>query len=292
MSTNKKFTEEELVEQVSNWIDANVELLQTAQILSKKIAFLGLINNFRPLPFELLPKEENGYDLVVYMDHPLKSYEFYVKQEDKILLDDNEMTRDECINLIVDTHDETAKIYSKFSLSVQSRNYTEINQMISHELKLYRAFIEPELKAVKKKLQDTPECGLTNPSDGSVSYLNRVMGRWDLALLWETCPFVVVKNPEETAKVQELVNEFKNAEEKKSALLKAMEKLCLMSGMDVEVRTDSKDTEMDASGWLNFDETGLPKIGPVIHAVKIAVYSKFEGNVRKEAGSSSKLLIK
>ncbi len=285
MSTNKKLTEAELVEQVSTWIETNIELFQTAQILSKKIATLGLINNFRPLPFELLPKEDNDFDLVVYMDHPLKSCEFYIKEADKILLDETLLTQDECINLIIDTHDETAIIYSKFSFSVQSRNYTEINQMISHELKLYRAFIETELKSIKKKLQDTPECGLTNPSDGSVSYLNRVMGRWDLALLWETCPFVVVKNPEETAKLQEMVNEFKNAEEQKSALIKAMEKLCLMSGMDVEVRTDSKETEMDASGWLGFDETGLPKIGPIIHAVKIAVYSKFEGNFRKETPS-------
>jgi hypothetical protein len=71
-----------------------------------------------------------------------------------------------------------------------------------------------------------------------------------------------------------------------------MQRVCLISNMDVQVITDSKDTEMDASGWLSLDKFGVPQVGPLLHVVKINVFSRFEGNVRKEAGSSSKLLIK
>jgi hypothetical protein len=69
-----------------------------------------------------------------------------------------------------------------------------------------------------------------------------------------------------------------------------MQKLCALCDMDVEIRTDSKDSEMDASGWVTFDEFGIPKIGPLIHAVKINIYSKFEGNLRKEQFSKGILL--
>jgi hypothetical protein len=69
-----------------------------------------------------------------------------------------------------------------------------------------------------------------------------------------------------------------------------MQKLCVMSDMDIEIRTDSKETEMDAPGWVTLDELGIPKIGPLIHAVKVAAYSKFEGNLRKEQPFSRLIL--
>jgi hypothetical protein len=102
----------------------------------------------------------------------------------------------------------------------------------------------------------------------------------------------VISNSALTSEVESRVEEFKTQEKLTAAFLNTMQKVCLTSNMDVQVITDSKDTEMDASGWLSLDKYGVPQIGPLLHVVKINVFSILEGNVRKEAGSSSKLLLK
>jgi hypothetical protein len=116
------------------------------------------------------------------------------------------------------------------------------------------------------------------------------MGRWDLALLWSPCPFVVVSDPEATTILQDRIYDFKILEQESCQVINNMQKLCVMSDMDIEIRTDSKETEMDAPGWVTLDELGIPKIGPLIHAVKVAAYSKFEGNLRKEQPFSRLIL--
>jgi hypothetical protein len=152
--------------------------------------------------------------------------------------------------------------------------------------------LEPKLKEIKDYLKSIENVGLTSPTDGTVSYLNRVMGRWDLALLWDTCPFVVVSNTELTESVKKEVESFKTFEKEWSSLLNTMQKACLTSKMDVQVITDSKDNEADASGWLSIDKFGVPQIGPLLHVVKINVYSILEGNMKKDVASPTGLIYK
>jgi hypothetical protein len=71
-----------------------------------------------------------------------------------------------------------------------------------------------------------------------------------------------------------------------------MQKACLTSNMDVQVITDSRDTEADASGWLSVDKFGVPQIGPLLHVVKINVYSILEGNMKKDVASPTGLIYK
>ena len=291
--------QDNLYNNILNWISNNQDKVTIAQNLAKRVDELKLINSHRALPFQITPTDDPEiFKLIVFMDHPKRgSFEFYVTDDGISVknLDNLEQSypifnQEELINFIDKFEDDDLKIFIDFRNAIDSRNYTIINKIISSELRKYKEIIEPELKSIKKYLTTTENAGLTNPSDGTVSYLNRVMGRWDLALLWSPCPFVVISNPEETEKLQDKIYNFKILEQESCALINNMQKLCAISDMDVEIRTDSKDSEMDASGWVTFDELGIPKIGPLIHAVRIVVYSKFEGNLRKEQVSSGLLL--
>ena len=289
-----------LYNNILNWISNNQDKVIIAQQIAKKIDELKLINSHRALPFQITPSEENPetFKLTVFMDHPkIGSFEFCILDEGISIknldnLDESWdlFTQDELINFIEKFNDEDLNTFIDLRSAIETRNYTIINKIISSELKKYKQIVDPEFKSIKKYLTTTENIGLTNPSDGTVSYLNRVMGRWDLALLWSPCPFVVVSNPVETEKLQDKIYDFKIKEQESCSLINNMQKLCALCDMDVEIRTDSKDSEMDASGWVTFDEFGIPKIGPLIHAVKINIYSKFEGNLRKEQFSKGILL--
>lgn len=289
-----------LYESLLSWIDNNQSKVAIAQKMANEINNLHLINSYRKLPFEIVPvdNEAEEFKLTVFLDHPkLGSWDLAILDDGISItnLDKPEEVHDlktyeNIFDFINEFDDENAKIYHDFQLAVESRNYTIVNKLLSSELKKYHEAIDSELKSIKKVLTSTENSGLTNPSDGSVSYLNRVMGRWDLALLWTPCPFVVVSDPELTASLQDRIYDFKILEQESCQVINNMQKLCVMSDMDVEIRTDSKDTEMDASGWVTLDELGIPKIGPLIHAVKVVAYSKFEGNLRKEQPSSRLIL--
>jgi hydrogenase maturation factor len=289
-----------LYESLLSWIDNNQPKVAIAQKMANEINNLHLINSYRKLPFEIVPvdNEAEEFKLTVFLDHPkLGSWDLVIlydgisiKNLDKPEEVHDLKTYENIFDFINEFDDENAKIYHDFQLAVESRNYTIVNKLLSSELKKYHEAIDNELKSIKKILTSTENSGLTNPSDGSVSYLNRVMGRWDLALLWTPCPFVVVSDPEITASLQDRIYDFKILEQESCQVINNMQKLCVMSDMDVEIRTDSKDTEMDASGWVTLDELGIPKIGPLIHAVKVVAYSKFEGNLRKEQPSSRLIL--
>ena len=289
-----------LYESLLSWIDNNQSKVAIAQKMANQINNLHLINSYRKLPFEIVPtdNEAEEFKLTVFLDHPkLGSWDLTILDDGISItnLDKPEEVHDlktyeNIFDFINEFDDENAKIYHDFQLAVESRNYTIVNKLLSSELKKYHEAIDSELKSIKKVLTSTENSGLTNPSDGSVSYLNRVMGRWDLALLWTPCPFVVVSDPELTASLQDRIYDFKILEQESCQVINNMQKLCVMSDMDVEIRTDSKDTEMDASGWVTLDELGIPKIGPLIHAVKVVAYSKFEGNLRKEQPSSRLIL--
>lgn len=289
-----------LYESLLSWIDNNTSRVSMAQNIANKINNLNLINSYRKLPFEIVPVNDEATDfkLTVFLDHPKKGSWDLVVLDDEISLTNLDKPQelypskvfDDIDAFIEEFDDEDSKIYHEFQSAVEFRNYTIVNKLLSSELKKYHEAIDTELKAIKKILTTTENSGLTNPADGSVSYLNRVMGRWDLALLWSPCPFVVVSDPEATTALQDRIYDFKILEQESCQMINNMQKLCVMSDMDVEIRTDSKETEMDASGWVTLDELGIPKIGPLIHAVKVVAYSKFEGNLRKEQPSSRLIL--
>ena len=281
-----------LYESLLSWIDNNTSRVSIAQNIANRIKNLNLINSYRKLPFEIVPadKEANDFKLTVFLDHPKKGSWDLVVLDNGISLTNldkpeeaYELKTYENIFYFIDGfNDDDSKIYHEFQLAVEARNYTIVNKLLSSELKKYHETIDSELKSIKKLLTTTENSGLTNPGDGSVSYLNRVMGRWDLALLWSPCPFVVISDSEATASRATAVV--------LRGHINNMQKLCVMSDMDIEIRTDSKETEMDAPGWVTLDELGIPKIGPLIHAVKVVAYSKFEGNLRKEQPSSRLIL--
>ena len=294
-----KINESELFENLEKWIGYNVDVIVKAQTISKKINEAKLLHIHRSLPFEILPVDDvaSDFKLTVFLDHPCKdTIEIILNRSESYVLDDQENKKillDEDIdNLITNSNNEENKIYQKFIESIHQRNYTEVNKVINSELSQYRMKLEPKLKEIKDYLKSIENVGLTSPTDGTVSYLNRVMGRWDLALLWDTCPFVVVSNTELTESVKKEVESFKNFEKEWSSLLNTMQKACLTSKMDVQVITDSKDNEADASGWLSIDKFGVPQIGPLLHVVKINVYSILEGNMKKDVASPTGLIYK
>jgi len=294
-----KINESELFENLEKWIGYNVDVIVKAQTISKKINEAKLLHIHRSLPFEILPVDDiaSDFKLTVFLDHPCKdTIEIILNSSESYVLDDQENKKillDEDIdNLITNSNNEENKIYQKFIESIHQRNYTEVNKVINSELSQYRMKLEPKLKEIKDYLKSIENVGLTSPTDGTVSYLNRVMGRWDLALLWDTCPFVVVSNTELTESVKKEVESFKTFEKEWSSLLNTMQKACLTSKMDVQVITDSKDNEADASGWLSIDKFGVPQIGPLLHVVKINVYSILEGNMKKDVASPTGLIYK
>jgi len=294
-----KINESELFENLEKWIGHNVDVIVKAQTISKKINEAKLLHIHRSLPFEILPVDDiaSDFKLTVFLDHPCKdTIEIILNRSESYVLDDQENKKillDEDIdNLITNSNNEENKIYQKFIESIHQRNYTEVNKVINSELSQYRMKLEPKLKEIKDYLKSIENVGLTSPTDGTVSYLNRVMGRWDLALLWDTCPFVVVSNTELTESAKKEVESFKTFEKEWSSLLNTMQKACLTSKMDVQVITDSKDNEADASGWLSIDKFGVPQIGPLLHVVKINVYSILEGNMKKDVASPTGLIYK
>ena len=262
-----------LYESLLSWIDNNTSRVSMAQNIANKINNLNLINSYRKLPFEIVPANDEATDfkLTVFLDHPKKGSWDLVVLDDEISLTNldkpqesyTSRTYDNIDDFIEEFNDEDSKIYHEFQSAVESRNYTIVNKLLSSELKKYHEAIDFELKAIKKILTTTENTGLTNPADGSVSYLNRVMGRWDLALLWSPCPFVVVSDPEATTALQDRIYDFKILEQESCQMINNMQKLCVMSDMDVEIRTDSKDTEMDASGWVSKNAT----VGPVLFTI-------------------------
>jgi len=290
-------TEQELFIKFEKWICDNVEAVKRAQDISKKISDLNLINPNRSLPFEMSPVDDNfdDYNLIVFVDHPrYQSINLHVKENETYFFDEDDKPEtkikmsDSELNEFLNTHsDEDVKTYREFLDFIEKRNYTEINKIINSELSKYRENINPRLIEIKKYLSSNENTGLTNPKDGTVSYLNRVMGRWDLALLWDDCPFVVISDAEKTQEIISRVDTFRKFEKIESGLIHTLQKSCLISDMDVQVLTDSKENEMDASGWLSLDELGVPQVGPLIHVVKINVLSKLEGNMRKGSKSSN-----
>ena len=294
-----KISESELYKRLNKWIGHNVDVVEKAQSISKKINDANLLHIFRSLPFEILPidDEVTDFKLIIYLDHPsFDTVEININRTEIFILDDhgakNLLTEKDVDELIDQSNDENNSIYVDFVDSVSNRNYTQVNKIINLELAKYRSKIDSELKLIKDYLKSIENVGLTNPSDGTVSYLNRVMGRWDLALCWETCPFVVISNSEMTEEVKNKVENFKLFEKKAAALLNTMQKTCLSMNMDVQVITDSKDNEADASGWLSIDKFGVPQIGPLLHVVKINVYSILEGNMKKDMSSPTGLILK
>ena len=294
---NINLTEQELFIKFEKWICDNVEAVKKAQDISKKISDLNLINPNRSLPFEMNPVDENfdDYNLIVFVDHPrYQSINLHVKENEIFFFDEDDKPEtkikmsDSELNEFLNTHsDEDVKTYQEFLDFIEKRNYTEINKIINSELSKYRENINSRLIEIKKYLSSNENTGLTNPKDGTVSYLNRVMGRWDLALLWDDCPFVVISDAEKTQEIISRVDTFRKYEKIESGLIHTLQKSCLISDMDVQVLTDSKENEMDASGWLSLDELGVPQVGPLIHVVKINVLSKLEGNMRKGSKSSN-----
>jgi hypothetical protein len=294
-----KINENELIQKLDQWIGQNVDTISKAQEISKKIIDAKLSHINRTLPFEILPIDDlaSDFKLIIYLDHPKTDTTELFIDKDGVFILDNENKKyfiddQDLEDFITQSNDEINVFFQKFLEAIEKRNYTEVNKLINQELANYRSSVDPAIKEIKSFLTSIDKMGLTNPTDGSVSYLNRVVGRWDLALTWENCPFVVISDSDLTLEVKTKVNDFKTFEKLESGLLNSMQKVCLISSMDVQVITDSKDTEMDASGWLSLDKFGVPQIGPLLHVVKINVFSMFEGNVRKEAGTSSKLLIK
>lgn len=295
---NINLTEEELFNKFEAWICNNVNSVKRAQDIAKRVSDLYLINPNRSLPFEMNPCDDtfDDYNLVVFIDHPrYKTIDLHVKENEVFFFDetDNPETKikmsESELNEFLNTYaDQDIKIYREFLNFIEKRNYTEINKIINSELSKYKLNIEKELASIKKYLSSIENVGLTNPKDGTVSYLNRVMGRWDLALLWDVCPFVVVSDSAKTEEIKENVDRFRSLEKIQSGLIHTLQKTCLVSDMDVQVITDSKETEMDASGWLSLDELGVPQVGPLIHVIKINVLSKFEGNLKKQ---NTKLII-
>lgn len=297
---NINLTEQELFIKFEKWICDNVEAVKRAQDISKKILDLNLINPNRSLPFEMNPVDDNfdDYNLIVFVDHPrYQSINLHVKENETYFFDedDNPETKikmsDSELNEFLNTHsDEDVKTYREFLNFIEKRNYTEINKIINLELSKYRENINPRLIEIKKYLSSSENTGLTNPKDGTVSYLNRVMGRWDLALLWDVCPFVAISDSEKTEEIKIKIDSFRKFEKIQSGLIHTLQKSCLIADMDVQVITDSKENEVDASGWLSLDELGVPQVGPLIHVVKINVLSKLEGNMRKGSKSSNLIL--
>lgn len=293
-------TEEELFIKFEKWICDNVEAVKRAQDISKKISDLNLINPNRSLPFEMNPVDDNfdDYNLIVFVDHPrFKTINLHVKDNELFYYEDDdnlefkvEFSQSELNSFLESRSDVDVKVYVEFLKFIEKRNYTELNKIINSELSKYREKIDKNLKEIKKYLSDIENAGLTNPKDGTVSYLNRVMGRWDLALLWDVCPFVAISDNEKTEEIKQRVNSFKEMNAFESGLIHTLQKSCLVANMDVQVITDSKENEMDASGWLSLDELGVPQVGPLIHVVKINVLSKLEGNMKKDLSSSSILL--
>jgi hypothetical protein len=137
-------------------------------------------------------------------------------------------------------NDEDIKIYHEFQLAVEARNYTIVNKLLSSELKKYHETIDSELKAIKKLLTTTENSGLTNPGDGSVSYLSRVMGRWDLALLWSPCPFVVVSDPEATTILQDRIYDFKILEQESCQVINNMQIIPEKKGIEARFSGKTK----------------------------------------------------
>ena len=294
-----KISESELYKRLNKWIGHNVDVVEKAQSISKKINDANLLHIFRSLPFEILPidDEVTDFKLIIYLDHPcFDTVEININKTEIYILDGhgvkNLLTEKDVDVLIDQSNDENNSIYVNFVDSVSNRNYTQVNKIINLELAKYRSKIDSELKQIKDYLKSIENVGLTNPSDGTVSYLNRVMGRWDLALCWDVCPFVVISNSEMTEEVKKTVENFKLFEKKAAALLNTMQKTCLSMNMDVQVITDSKDNEADASGWLSIDKFGVPQIGPLLHVVKINVYSILEGNMKKDMSSPTGLILK
>jgi len=283
-----------------SWIEKNNNKVILAQNIAIKIKELNLLNSYRKLPFEIVPINDDSTDfkLTVFLDHPKKGSWDLIVLDDYISLVNldkpnkfyDSKTSDEIYHFIEEFNDEDSRIYNEFQIAVESRNYTIVNKLLSSELKKYHEAIDSELASIKKFLSKAENAGLTNPSDGSVSYLNRVMGRWDLALLWSPCPFVIVSDPDGTKNLQDKIYDFKLLEQDSCQMINNMQKLCVLSDIDVEIRTNSRENEMDASGWVTLDELGIPKIGPLIHAVKVIAYSKFEGNLRKAQPSSGIIL--
>lgn len=294
-----KINETELFEKLEKWIGFNVDVIVKAQIISKKINEAKLFHIHRALPFEILPVDDvaSDFKLTVYLDHPSNdTIEIILNRDEAYTLDDDEnktiLSDDDIEKIIAHSNDENNLIYQSFVDSISVRNYTEVNKIINSELSKYRSKLDPKIKEIKDYLKSVENVGLTSPTDGTVSYLNRVMGRWDLALLWDVCPFVVISNAEQTENVKIKIEEFKAFEKSSSSLLNTMQKACLTSNMDVQVITDSKDTEADASGWLSVDKFGVPQIGPLLHVVKINVYSILEGNMKKDVASPTGLIYK
>lgn len=294
-----KINETELFEKLEKWIGFNVDVIVKAQDVSKKINEAKLFHIHRVLPFEILPVDDvaSDFKLTVYLDHPSNdTIEIILNRDEAYTLDDEEnktiLTDYDIENLIAHSNDENNSIYQKFVESISVRNYTEVNKIINSELSKYRSKLDPKIKEIKDYLKSVENVGLTSPADGTVSYLNRVMGRWDLALCWDVCPFVVISDPEQTENVKIEIEKFKVFEKSSSALLSTMQKACLTSNMDVQVITDSRDTEADASGWLSVDKFGVPQIGPLLHVVKINVYSILEGNMKKDVASPTGLIYK
>lgn len=288
---------DELYHKLLAWIETNTDKVSLAQSIALKIKEKNLLNLYRKLPFEITPNSDD-FKLTVFLDHPKRGSWDLVILDDEISLTNLDKPDEiypnrsslDIFEFIDSFDDEDAKTFSKLQDAVFSRNFTLVNKLLNVELKKYREIVDAEIKSIKKFLSSTENVGLTNPADGSVSYLNRVMGRWDLALLWSPCPFVVVSNPEETTKLQDMIYDFKILEQDSCQLLNNMQKLCVLSDMDVEIRTDSKESEMDASGWVELDDLGIPKIGPLIHAVKINAYSKIESAYRKTLSSNNLIL--
>ena len=210
-----KINETELFEKLEKWIGYNVDVIVKAQTISKKINDAKLLHIHRTLPFEILPIDDvaSDFKLTVYLDHPSNdTIEIILNRNESYILEqDNKkiLTENEIHELISKYNDEDNVIYQNFVESILNRNYTEVNKIINLELGKYRTKLDPKIKEIKDYLKSIENVGLTSPTDGTVSYLNRVMGRWDLALLWDVCPFVVISNAEQTENVKIKIEEFK-----------------------------------------------------------------------------------
>lgn len=282
-----KKEENALLKKLEKWIDEHLQIVMDAQELSQEISSRGLIHEARPLPFEIGPSADKdaleGFDLHVFIDHPTKaqaiirmrdeSFEFIPQPE---YMDDpyTATNIEEALAYIARYDDVDHKEFKRLRKNIENRKLNDINEMLAMWLIDYHENLDPQLEEIKGRLNAIERCALFCVEDGQSTPLERVMGRWDLALLWTPCPFVVIGNPDKSVEVRKMVTDFVHAEARAASLLSSALFACMLEGnYDMELITDSPDSAEDASGWLTKDEKGMPQLGPMIHATKIVAHS-------------------
>jgi len=274
-----------LTKVIENFISNNLDLVQSAQQICKKISDYGFIDT-NTLPFQIIPTEmfdSNGNiicKLFINIDHPMYGYfqiDFYDEKCGvscpKIYKTDYFVGTHQDLGKWLDFLDSEMEEFYKLSSAVDEKNVTFCKLVLNDLLDKYQITIKPYIEETKQLINENPGTAIAT---GKIFALASEAKKDFSKALLHPKAWIVFKDennlpdPEEnmndyiddeaTENLQNKLNDFFRIENFYACQVYLAQRICLQGGLKVVGFSITEDWWLNAKVDEKFGEYVLPPI--------------------------------